>query len=493
MNYFSKLLGFLGTVLLFFCEANGHDCYKQIATLTPILPGIDILGDSFGEVLFATDDFIFVGAPVTTVNGKKISGAVYVYKKKEHSDKWVRIQIITTGGLLDHLSALKIYANKKWLFVAAIGTPIGPIANDIPSNQNFTGSILIYKWSENRGQWVFSQSLDRNTPGLEDLTVAAPGAVSIPPVPFLLVENGATFGTSFDVNWDKGLLLVGAPGQIKDSVNDPAINAGAVYAFRLHGHRWKLFQKLTNPDEQSEDDSFGGQVVIYKKYALISNSFLTTPHININSSVYLYHFENGQWNYIQKVEGDKASNTLVEMGVFAGTTPFLLSPNFGASIAADKGWVIIGAPYENLGTNQLKGAVYFYQFTRNEGTKALVRRQKFVSDDPNTLFTGIAVAMDDKTAAAGDPGHTGPHGEQAQGGLLVFRRKDNQWIREMVLFDKEGFPFQLFGNGVAIKDKFIIGGVGDAVLGEVIMTAVPPLLPLPTPLAQNRVVIWKRR
>ncbi len=102
--------------------------------------------------------------------------------------------------------------------------------------------------------------------------------------------------------------------------------------------------------------------------------------------------------------GSGCGNTLVQIDVFGGSTPFLLSPNFGTSIAASKGWVIIGAPYENLGTDQLKGAVYFYQFTRNEGTKTLVRRQKFVSDDPNTLFTGIAVAIDDRIAVAGDPG-----------------------------------------------------------------------------------------
>lgn len=488
MNYFSKLLGIIGIVILFFNELQGHS-YKQIATLTPVFPGIALIGDSFGQVLFKSDKFLFVGAPIATVDTKKISGAIYVYEKERHSDGWERTQIITTSGLLDHLSALKIYANDDWLFVSAIGTPIGPIPNDIPANQDFTGAILIYKRS--KGQWVFSQSLDRNTPGLENLTVAAPGAVSIPPVPFLLVENGATFGSSFDINWDKGLLLVGAPGQIQEPSNDPAINVGAVYAFKLHHNRWKLIQTLRNPDGQSENDSFGGQVVIYKDYALISNCFLTTPHINNNSSVYLYHFEEGQWQYIQKVEGD-GGNTLVQIDVFGGSTPFLLSPNFGTSIAASKGWVIIGAPYENLGTDQLKGAVYFYQFTRNEGTKTLVRRQKFVSDDPNTLFTGIAVAIDDRIAVAGDPGHAGPQGQQAQGGLLVFERKNDQWIRKPVLFDKNGFPFQLFGNGVAVKDNLIIGGAGNAVIAEVILTAVPPLLPLPTPLAENRTIIWKR-
>ena len=493
MKFLSKLfVTLVGIILPFFSEA--HVSFKQLATLTPTLPGMAVLGDSFGEVLFISDEFVFVGAPVTTpVDNKFISGAVYVYKKK-NQDQWINTQIITTDGLLDHLSALKIYATKNWLFIAATGTPIGPVPNDIPMNQNFTGAILIYKRDKNNDQWIFTQSIDRQTPGLEDLSVASPGAVTPPPVPFLLVENGATFGVSFDVNPDKELLLVGAPGQINlDSNHSPIMNSGTVYAFKLHEGHWKFIQKFTNPDGVTSNDSFGGQVVIHKKYALISNTLITTPHINSNSNVYLYHFERGKWRFVQKIEGDEASNTLVEIKVWGGNTPFQLSPNFGGSIAADEEWVVIGAPYENLGTNQLKGAAYFYKFTRNKGTKKLVRMQKIVSDDSNTLFTGIATAINSNLAVIGDPGHVGPQGEQAQGGILVYRRKGDHWAKETVLFDDGGFPFQLFGNGVAVKDNLIIGGAGNAFIGSVVLTSVPEFIPLPAPLAQNKVVIWKRK
>ncbi len=39
MNYFSKLLGIIGIVILFFNELQGHS-YKQIATLTPYSPAL---------------------------------------------------------------------------------------------------------------------------------------------------------------------------------------------------------------------------------------------------------------------------------------------------------------------------------------------------------------------------------------------------------------------------------------------------------------------
>lgn len=504
-----KIIGLFFTclVIILSLEVNAHEVFEQVQTLTPIIPGDTGefgTGDNFGQVLFINEQFLFVGAPFAQPNQQFASGAVYVYKKNQ--GQWERIQIITTNGLLDHLSLLKIYAHDEWLFISAIGTPIGPLANT-PAEQNFTGALLIYRFDKKAEQWVFHQSLDRTTPGLENLTPAAPGAIAVfpdLPLPGFPTEQGAAFGINFALHPSKKLLLVGAFMQAN---TDPRtgqllINSGAVYAFKLKHGRWVLTQQITSPDGPTVDDTFGSQVVIDKNFALISNAAQLPPHPNFNTSVYVYEYAKGKWHFIQKVQGDQKGLTPVVSPALTGNlNPVGLADGFGISIAAEKGWVIVGAPYENLGSNQLKGAVYFFKFKKKNGQVQLVRRQKVVSDDPNSLIFGISTAIDDGIALIGDPVHTGPHGETAQGAVIVYKLKSlfkdiqhrSRWIKEAILFDDSGFAFESLGNGVAVKDKWIIGGTGngtEAIFFDVFL--IPPPLQIPLPVPQNRVIVWKK-
>src|SRR5262249_49333238 len=143
--------------------------------------------------------------------------------------QWVQTQILTTNGVLDHFSALKIYREDQWLFISGIGTPLG---ETILKNKDFTGSLLIYRLADDSSTWIFHQSIDRKTPGLENLTVIDPASLAVFPdfpAPAFTASLGAIFGISFAVDLDAERLLVGASTQ----TNGNLINSGGVYAFQL--------------------------------------------------------------------------------------------------------------------------------------------------------------------------------------------------------------------------------------------------------------------
>jgi hypothetical protein len=471
--------------------------FEPIATLTPTIPGSPTLQDDYGHVLYFHDDTLFVGAISARPDpDKRVEGAVYVYKRE--NDQWINTQILVTNGMSDHFSAFTIKAFDDWLFVSAIGTPIGPIPHDTFENQNFTGSIQIYRRNKHTGQYSFYQAIDRTTPGLENLSVIDPAAVAPNPPPIQLTEQGAVFGFSFDLDPTHELLLVGAATQQNtDRSGNPLINSGVVFAFKHQHNQWVLIQTLYNPDGVAANDTFGGVVKISKNYALISNSAIFTDvHLNTNTSVYLYQFCEGQWHFLQKIRGDQTGTlSLFAPSLTGGEIE--LPDNFGAAIAFDGQWALIGAPFENLGTNTVKGAAYLFRLEEcnccGNCRAQLVRKQKIISDDPNALLTGSNVALQRRTALVADPTHTGPLGQTAQGAILVYHRQKEQWRKEATLFDPNGDAFQLFSNGLAVNRNLIFGGTGTVADFTFLSTStIPPLLDIPLPLQPNKVVIWKR-
>lgn len=459
--------------------------YDQIATFHSTTVGCcgSPFGDSYGINVTAADDYMFVSAPNATISDNKdAEGAVYVYKKTHHG--WINTQIIVTDGTSDHFGATRIVKKKNWLFISAIGTPIGPIPNDVLSNQNFSGSVQIYHLNHSTGQFDFATSLDNTVPGLENLSFVDPTGVNPPQ----LKEQGAGFGLSFDVNEDEKIILVGAATQANIDQNlNVLINVGTVFSLKYdHNFNFTLLQSFTNPDGLATNDGFGGVVKIHNDYALISNSAIfSEQHLNNSSSVYLYQLIENNWTYLQKVQGDQVGGTTLNSPLVYGG-PVTIADNFGSFIAFDGEWALIGAPYENLGTNTLKGAAYFFKLEDIGGnSKRLVFKQKVVSSDPNALITGFGVALNGKLAAVADPLRTGPAGP-GQGAALAYHYEHGEWVNEAALFDETGVSYEIFGVGLDIIKNTIYVGTGASVPSLVLVIFYsPPLDPaLPLPVVQ---------
>jgi hypothetical protein len=459
--------------------------YHPVATLTPAIPG-GVLGDSFGHVIHADDDYLFVSAFAARPDPtKSTQGAVYVYRRT--NGVWLNTQILTTGGRSDHFGAFAIRSLGQWLFIAGIGTPIGPFEPDELSDQDFTGSIRVYR-RDPAGQYAFQQAIDRNTPGLERLSVVDPEVLSGRPPPTQLAEQGAAFGLSFDFSGHERLLVGAATQAYGDVPGNGLINAGAVYAFELRGGQWQLTQVILSPDGPRRNGTFGGVVTVDGDYALISESSIFTDiRLDQNTRVFLCHFEDGEWRFRQAVRGDQ-TDTLAMTRPTGQTVQ--LADNFGGSLALDGNWAVIGAPFEHLSTSTIRGAAYFYRVGGYNNVR-MERQGKVVSDDPTALMTGVNVALRGRVALISDPARTGPAGA-AQGAILRYGRQSSGWEREETLFDPAGQAGDLFGNGLELDDRVIFGGTGNSVASLYLrLFFSPPLLRF-APTAPNRVVIWER-
>ncbi len=467
------------------------DTFTPQQTLSPTIPGSPGLGDGFGQTVKMYDKWLFVGAPLASPDGKSNEGAIYIYRKKDNN--WQNTQILTTNGSSDRLGDMQIEMHDKWLFVSAIGTPMGPIPNDVASEQDFTGAILVYRYDTAEKQWKFSQSIDRMTPGLSELTPISAGAVSNAPNTPLQTQQGASFGLRFSVDLKGKMMLAGAQFQQGiDASGNPQMNAGAVYALKLNEKgQWVFVQKITNPDGVATNDDFGANIALKGRFALISNAGLVNAsRLNSNSFVYVYHLDNGQWNMLQKLSGDQPGPSTIVSPTLGTVT---VGDAFGSALAIDDRWAIIGAALETREAGSpLSGAAYFYRLGKVNGVKQLTKVQKVVSDDPTAQGTGfLNVALQGETALISDPARSGPAG-QAQGGVMVFKFKDGSWQQIHTLYDPKGQPFSFFGVGVSKYDNFYVGGDGTSIAGQFFSSVGNPVLLSPAPTAGD-VVIFQRK
>lgn len=482
-----KMFFALSTLLLAIAPTIGFAAatYEQVATLESTTVGFTPFGDSYGINIYAKDDYLFVDAPTASTSGQDAEGAVYVYKKS--GNNWTNTQIITTNGMSNHFGAFKMVKFGKLLLIAGLGTPIGGAG---PAD--FSGSIQIYQLNSSTGQFVFQQALDRSTPGLENLTFADPTGITPPQIK----EQGAAFGLSFDIDEVKKILLVGAATQANIDHNlEPLVNVGTVFSFKYDDGVFTLLESFTNPDGLVANDGFGGCIRINGEYALISNSALfSEAHLDYSSTVYLYQFDDCRWTLIQRLQGDQIGGTLLDSPLVYGG-PVVYADNFGASIAFKGDWAVIGAPYENLGSNTLKGAAYFFKFKTVNKKKRLEFKQKVVSSDPHALFTGISVGLDQNLAIIADPLRTGPAGA-GQGGGLAYQCANGIWQNEAILYDSAGVSYQMLSTGVDVRENLFFVGTGTSVptliLRIFFVPALDPLAPIPV-VGPGKVAIFKRK
>ena len=124
----------------------------------------------------------------------------------------------------------------------------------------------------------------------------------------------------------------------------------------------------------------------------------------------------------------------------------------GASVAADKDTVVLGAPDDDEG-GPFAGAIYVYARhgqTWQKQTKLLGRKT-----DGFRSF-GEAVALSGNALLVGAP-FDGPAGD-ASGAAYVYARSGKQWIEQARLVPKDSAPAQLFGDAVAIDENTAVVG-----------------------------------
>ena len=180
------------------------------------------------------------------------------------------------------------------------------------------------------------------------------------------LQQGDSFGSSVSIY--KNFAIIGAKGKYE--------GAGAAYIFQYKNNSWKQLQKLTVSDRQA-NDSFGGSVSIYSKYAIVTADSDDDNGSN-SGAAYIFKYEDEVWSQQQK----------------------LLAPNgksgeyFGLSASIHEEDLIIGAYLDNSKA-QSAGAAYIYKL---KNYKWNFYRKLYPSQ---SKFFGYAVAINANNAIIG--------------------------------------------------------------------------------------------
>lgn len=424
-------------------SSSGHSHHSDFSQVAELKGSISD-ENSFGTICEFYGKYLFVGAPQTIAGGEPSAGAVYVYYLN-NKNQWVLTQTITTDGAFDLLSFSSIVAEKGYLFISAIGTPLGDSGGI--DDQDFTGAVLVYRQSEKKighsgaHEWKLIQTIDKSV--IPNLTVREPDGM------------GADFGIALDVDVVNGVLVVSAIGQdVVDPVTQQTVpHAGKAYIFYLNvlTGLWELNQSLISPNGPIEMNNFGNAIAVDDGYLMIAEGSVidTFNPAFPNNLVYVYKRISNQWIYIQTLKSDLDPAFSIDQG---------FSDHFGSLISMDDGWAIISSPRESVdpivGTPGFEtGVIYFFHL--NDGK--WFKRQTVISDNP-ALFkqTGVFVCnLQGKVALVSDSFSQGPAGDN-QGSLLLYHREGSRWKLFERLYNPNGVPNEFFGAGGAFIGPALI-------------------------------------
>ena len=157
-------------------------------------------------------------------------------------------------------------------------------------------------------------------------------------------------------------------------------------------------------------------------------------------SVFIRHFENGQWVDTQKIRCPNRNP-------FGGD-------NFGFSLALQGTTLLIGSPNHQRPQGHL-GSVFVYE--RMNTTWNLVTEIVIADHPPGGENFGWSVALDGDTAAIGAIGV-----DSDQGAIFVFERVDGVWTQTARLQASGAERDSRVGSTIAIQQGTILAGAKDA-------------------------------
>ena len=276
----------------------------------------------------------------------------------------------------------------------------------------------------------------RSTRGLCALAAAASGllgARAVAQVPVLTPDRAlaAQDPSSFDVfgtglALDGDTLLVGARG-----VDTPAMNAGAIYAYRRIGGAWAQQQKLVFPTAVA-DDQIGWSVALAGSTAVTG-----APERGAGGSAFILRFDGGAWFSQVEVSDPQA-------GAAAA---------FGAAVACGPDTIAVGAPESTEQVGAGAGRVRIFDRAGQVWSTGQALRAPY--PDPGDRF-GIAVAMDGDLLAVGAPGDDDL--EINAGAVYLFKVQGGQFVQVAKVLAPNPTLEDAFGSAVALRNGTLVIG-----------------------------------
>jgi len=306
-----------------------------------------------------------------------------------------------------------------------------------------------------------------------------------------------TFGAAVAIDGDTALVSAPQPGS--DVGGIPA-GHGLVYVFSKQGAEWIETAQL-RADDGADGDFFGYAVALHGDTALVGAHTATVDGVSQQGAAYVFHRANGSWMQTAKlvaadggqqslfgaslaIDGDNAfvgaygttvDGNFGEGAVYVysdidGTPTFtaelfaddgLANGQFGYSVAAHGGTLMVGSPNATVDDEANRGAVYLFTQDGTTWTQA----QKIVADDGvgNDAF-GIAISYDDTHALISTP-----TANTFTGGFYAFATVDGAWTQTQKILPPDdflpgdifyGFSLALSGNDAVVTYPSYDAGKG---------------------------------
>jgi hypothetical protein len=243
------------------------------------------------------------------------------------------------------------------------------------------------------------------------------------------------FGWAVDL--EGGRMVVGA-----DLGTTGGVSTGAVYVFECDGSVWTETAKLTASDGAG-GDGFGIAVALDGDTLLVGAP-RDDDRGSSSGAAYVFDFNGAVWTETQKLVGSATD----------------YADHFGAAVALDGGWAIIGVTEQGSAAPQplpgeLAGEAYAFE---HDGASWVETQRLIGSDTANFDNYGRSIALQGSTALIS--ALTG--GSDRQGVVYVWEHDGTAWLESGRLTASDAGRSDYFGDGmVLVGDQVVIGAPRD--------------------------------
>jgi gliding motility-associated-like protein len=448
-----------GVVYVFQFNGVGWD---KIASLTP---SDHYQYQYFGQSLIIHDDYIFVGDQNHRI-GDQYYGAVYVFKKP--ADGWH--DMVETTIVLPTVEKTFGFGRSIDFFDNAliVGAPY-TVSN---TNAN-TGAAFIFEGADN--SWNETAKLSSNQASSDFGTqVAIKANIAVVVAEYEWGTTG-TVGSAYVFEKSPAATWSSAPIKARLTVSSEENISYFGYGLAIDENRNTIFVSdgIYNPN-----NLLTREIRVYKRpatgwhdidedfvYQLNDTSTLTNYPLLRFDEPYLYLVANSGVRIFKPNEGNEW-NSLNPIASLA-TSRYNDAQQFGYSIAARNGHVLIGAPV-SLSQRDLKPDPQFkpdvYEFiapTSGWANQTYLERYS-IDYEPKTAANfgfGSAIDIDGDFAVIGSI-RDNANGTRS-GVAYVYQLINYKWKRIAILSPSDGEPNDFFGGSVAISGDLIAVGASN--------------------------------
>lgn len=344
----------------------------------------------FGSSMSASGGLVVVGSPDENVSGRQAAGAAYVFSLK-------------TGMLVRSFTSPNVQPNGHFGCSVAISGSVVVIGAYFETVAGMVGGGRAYVYSLG---------------GTLLTTLVSPN-----------LATGGDFGSAVGVSGSR--VIVGAPGE--NAFGQSA--AGHAYLFRTTG---ALITQLTSPEAEfyggDNASLFGQAVAIGGPFAVVGAEQESAPAGANAGHAYVFRSSDGQLE--QVLTSPNAAN----------------GGGFGAAVAVRGPTVVVGAPFEDVGSYFEEGHAYAFQASTGRLTAVFS-----APGNANQSFFGMAVGIAKGIVVVGAP--DAPVSSQIEAGQAYTYSPNGTLV--LALASPNHQPVGTFGSSVAVAGGYVAVGASD--------------------------------